>query len=237
MPHPSRRRSGGSPAQGPGHQGRWIHGGRSQSQRDRALAAFTDQTVLALVATDVAACGIHVDGVAGVIHFDPPEDGKTYTHRSGRTARAGAAGVVVSLVKDDDRKLVRSNQRELGLSVPVETLEEFRRHTPERDPKLWPVPTRVLPNAPGSGKAKNKGKGKNSQSGSSKQRNAGAGEPSEGKAKARTDNVDGASWETTTLSRPGAKRRTSGAKRGSGAKSSARSGRSRPKNKAKRSDS
>ena len=75
-----------------------IHGNRSQGQRERALAAFADGKVQALVATDVAARGIHVDAVACVVHFDPPADFKDYTHRSGRTARAGANGTVVSLV-------------------------------------------------------------------------------------------------------------------------------------------
>ena len=74
-----------------------IHGSRSQSQRNRALQSFADGKVEALVATDVAARGIHVEGVACVLHFDPPIDHKTYVHRSGRTARAGAQGVVVSL--------------------------------------------------------------------------------------------------------------------------------------------
>ena len=75
-----------------------IHGDRSQKQRDRALDSFIRGAVDALVATDVAARGIHVDGVNAVVHFDPPADSKDYVHRSGRTARAGATGVVVSLV-------------------------------------------------------------------------------------------------------------------------------------------
>ncbi len=78
-----------------------IHGSRSQSQRARALKSFADGKVEALVATDVAARGIHVQGVACVLHFDPPIDHKTYVHRSGRTARAGAQGVVVSFVARD----------------------------------------------------------------------------------------------------------------------------------------
>ena len=78
-----------------------IHGGRSQVQRDRALSGFARGQVRALVATDVAARGIHVDGVACVVHFDPPTDAKDYMHRSGRTARVGASGVVVSLVSPD----------------------------------------------------------------------------------------------------------------------------------------
>lgn len=96
-----------------------IHGGRSQSQRDRALAAFTTGAASALVATDVAARGVHVDGVASVIHFDPPADAATYLHRSGRTARAGASGVVVSLVEPTVAKDVRALQRAVGLDTTV----------------------------------------------------------------------------------------------------------------------
>ena len=92
-----------------------IHGGRSQSQRNRALDDFSKGRVHALVATDVAARGIHVDGVASVIHYDPPEDHKTYVHRSGRTARAGADGLVVSLVQREDEKELRKMQRTIGL--------------------------------------------------------------------------------------------------------------------------
>ncbi len=91
-----------------------IHGNRSQGQRERALAAFSDGKVAALVATDVAARGIHVDAVACVIHFDPPADFKDYTHRSGRTARAGAEGIVVSLVSPDQKGVNARFQRELG---------------------------------------------------------------------------------------------------------------------------
>jgi superfamily II DNA/RNA helicase len=78
-----------------------IHGGLPQSARRRALEAFTDARSPVLVATDVAARGIHVDDVSLVLHYDPPTDSKTYLHRSGRTARAGAAGVVVSLLLPD----------------------------------------------------------------------------------------------------------------------------------------
>ena len=75
-----------------------IHGGRSQGQRERALDAFHRGEVKALVATDVAARGIHVEGVMCVVHFDIPADHKDYVHRSGRTGRAGALGTVVALV-------------------------------------------------------------------------------------------------------------------------------------------
>jgi superfamily II DNA/RNA helicase len=96
-----------------------IHGGRSQAQRARALKGFQEGRVQALVATDVAARGIHVDGVACVIHFDPAEDGKAYLHRSGRTARAGAAGIVLSMVSDGTANAVRNLQRSVGLDAPI----------------------------------------------------------------------------------------------------------------------
>ena len=92
-----------------------IHGARSQPQRERALAAFAAGRVQALVATDVAARGIHVDDVACVIHFDAPQDAKDYVHRSGRTGRAGRDGIVVTLVGGAQAKAVRVMQRALGL--------------------------------------------------------------------------------------------------------------------------
>jgi superfamily II DNA/RNA helicase len=97
-----------------------IHGGRSQNQRDRALKSFIDGQVAALVATDVAARGIHVDDVACVVHFDLPADAKDYQHRSGRTARAGASGIVVSLVARHQVRDARKLQRAAGIDGEVE---------------------------------------------------------------------------------------------------------------------
>jgi superfamily II DNA/RNA helicase len=74
-----------------------LHGNLAQPARARALSAFAAGTVPVLVATDIAARGIHVDGIDLVVHFDPPAEPKAYLHRSGRTARAGAAGTVVTL--------------------------------------------------------------------------------------------------------------------------------------------
>ncbi len=85
-----------------------IHGDRNQNQRQRALDAFAAGHPRVLVATDVAARGIHVDGIELVVHFDPPNDHKDYLHRSGRTARAGATGLVVTLaVRDQVREIQR----------------------------------------------------------------------------------------------------------------------------------
>jgi superfamily II DNA/RNA helicase len=97
-----------------------MHGGRSQNQRNRALRAFATGGAQALIATDVAARGIHIDAVASVIHFDPPADHKDYLHRSGRTARAGATGTVVSLVTGDQQRAVLRLQKDLDLRAPIE---------------------------------------------------------------------------------------------------------------------
>jgi superfamily II DNA/RNA helicase len=87
-----------------------IHGDRSQAQRERALADFRAGKIQALVATDVAARGIHVNDVARVIHYDLPADIKDYVHRSGRTARAGAGGTVIAFVTPEKRALAASLQ-------------------------------------------------------------------------------------------------------------------------------
>ncbi|MEC3955998.1 DEAD/DEAH box helicase [Nocardia sp. CDC153] len=81
-----------------------LHGGKAQNQRSRMLAAFADGTAPVLVATDVAARGLHVDDVSLVVHVDPPADPKDYLHRTGRTARAGASGTVVTIVTPDNRE-------------------------------------------------------------------------------------------------------------------------------------
>ncbi len=97
-----------------------IHGNRSQGQRERALASFANGKAQALVATDVAARGVHIDGVESVIHFDPPEDHKTYIHRSGRTARAGATGIVISFIGKAQRTASKKMQKAAGISSEFE---------------------------------------------------------------------------------------------------------------------
>ena len=96
-----------------------IHGDLRQAQREKALADFMEGRVKCLVATDVAARGIHVDDVDVVIHYDPPSDAKTYVHRSGRTARAGESGVVVSLVLWNEELEIRKLLRRLGMKQPI----------------------------------------------------------------------------------------------------------------------
>lgn len=96
-----------------------IHGDLAQAARERALASFARGKLQALVATDVAARGLDIEGVDVVVHYDPPEDQKAYLHRSGRTARAGEAGVVVTLLLWDQELPAERLQRRLGLSVPI----------------------------------------------------------------------------------------------------------------------
>ncbi len=96
-----------------------IHGGKSQHQRKRALKNFSTGKVQALVATDVAARGIHVDGVVLVVHYDPPEDHKAYIHRSGRTARAGSQGVVLSIIQPEQKKNAKKLQKRLGINESI----------------------------------------------------------------------------------------------------------------------
>jgi superfamily II DNA/RNA helicase len=92
-----------------------LHGNLNQNQRQRALAAFAAGQPRVLVATDVAARGIHVDDVDLVVHFDPPNDGKDYLHRSGRTARAGAHGTVLALVSPEQVREVARLHEAIGV--------------------------------------------------------------------------------------------------------------------------
>ncbi len=96
-----------------------LHGNLSQGARDRNLAAFASGRVQVLVATDIAARGIHVDDIARVVHVDPPAEHKAYLHRSGRTARAGADGVVVTVTTPDQSAGLRTLARRAGIDAVV----------------------------------------------------------------------------------------------------------------------
>ncbi|GAA2551114.1 hypothetical protein GCM10010210_24670 [Pseudonocardia hydrocarbonoxydans] len=94
-----------------------LHGGKAQNARNRAIAEFKDGRTPVLVATDVAARGIHVDDVSLVVHVDPPADPKDYLHRAGRTARAGDSGVVVTMVTPPERRDVERLTRLAGVKA------------------------------------------------------------------------------------------------------------------------
>ena len=106
-----------------------LHGGMKQKQRDRSMHKFSAGQARVMIATDVASRGIDVDDVNCVIHFDPPDDGKAYKHRSGRTARAGSTGTVVSLVLRAQNRQYKRIQDEVGIRCKMtdpepEALEE-----------------------------------------------------------------------------------------------------------------
>ncbi len=110
-----------------------IHGDRSQVQRERALAGFRRGITQVLVATDVAARGIHVDDIACVVHYDLPADSKEYVHRSGRTARAGASGSVVSFVLPGQEATAADLRKSLGIrSEGLDVAESRRRPEPKK---------------------------------------------------------------------------------------------------------
>ena len=96
-----------------------IHGNKSQSQRERVLAAFRKGALRTLVATDIAARGIDVDGVSHVVNFDLPNVPETYVHRIGRTARAGAQGVAISLCDGEEVAFLRDIEKLIRMTIPV----------------------------------------------------------------------------------------------------------------------
>ncbi len=114
-----------------------IHGNKSQNAREAALAAFRDGRAPVLVATDIAARGIDVDGVTHVIQFDLPEVPETYVHRIGRTARAGAAGIAIALCSGEDRDKLRAIEKLIRAQIPAEDRRtgEAEEAAPARPPR------------------------------------------------------------------------------------------------------
>ncbi|HEX2136177.1 MAG TPA: DEAD/DEAH box helicase [Microvirga sp.] len=123
-----------------------IHGNKSQPQRERALAAFRSGTSRVLIATDIAARGIDVDGVSHVINYDLPNVPESYVHRIGRTARAGAAGLAISFCNDEERAFLRDIEKLTRLKVPPAPLPEgfsaepVAREQQERHERARPAP-------------------------------------------------------------------------------------------------
>ena len=96
-----------------------IHGNKSQNQRERVLEDFRDGRVRTLVATDIAARGIDVDGISHVINFDLPNIPESYVHRIGRTARAGADGIAISLCSHDELPFLRDIEKLIRMAIPA----------------------------------------------------------------------------------------------------------------------
>jgi superfamily II DNA/RNA helicase len=111
-----------------------IHGNKSQNQRERVLAAFRDGRVRTLVATDIAARGIDVDGVSHVINYDLPNIPESYVHRIGRTARAGADGIAISFCSREEAPFLRDIERLIRLTIPSTDRRTDRRPAPNAAP-------------------------------------------------------------------------------------------------------
>jgi superfamily II DNA/RNA helicase len=106
-----------------------IHGNKSQGQRERVLAAFRKGEIRTLVATDIAARGIDVDGISHVVNFDVPNVPETYVHRIGRTARAGAEGIAISLCDGEEVAFLRDIEKLIRMSIPVSDRRTHQAHS------------------------------------------------------------------------------------------------------------
>ena len=147
-----------------------LHGGKSQPQRNRVLEQFRDGHITALVATNVAARGIHVDNLDLVVNVDPPTDHKDYLHRGGRTARAGESGTVVTLVLANQRREMTRLMADAGITPNNDRVRsgdaELSRITGARKPSGVPVViTAPAPAVPAQGARKPRGAGSGSRSG------------------------------------------------------------------------
>lgn len=130
-----------------------IHGNKSQSAREAALENFKKGTIKVLIATDIAARGIDVQGVSHVINFDLPVDAESYVHRIGRTARAGKDGVAISFCDETERDALSRVQKLIGLKLPVEnfvgvaekSVKDTRPAKQYRDPRAKPKTQKSQP--------------------------------------------------------------------------------------------
>ncbi|BAJ27821.1 MULTISPECIES: DEAD/DEAH box helicase [Kitasatospora] len=171
-----------------------LHGGKSQPQRNRVLDQFREGEVTALIATNVAARGIHIDGLDLVVNVDPPIDHKDYLHRGGRTARAGESGTVVTLVLPEQRREVNRLMSIAGIRPTVTKVRpedgELGRITGARTPSgvavTLPVPATAQPAAPAATREQNAGGTENgSGGGRGRGRGRGGAKPVDGEARRR----------------------------------------------------
>ncbi|MDO5678179.1 MAG: DEAD/DEAH box helicase [Propionibacteriaceae bacterium] len=184
-----------------------LQGNMSQSARERSMAAFHSGTAQTLVATDVAARGIHVDDVALVIHADPPVEHKAYTHRSGRTARAGAEGTVVTLMLDAQRGDVQTLTRKAGVKPRITRADDRHPVLAEIAPGQREFPGGIVKEQP---QQQTRGGG-----GGGRRRQPRAGEPSRGEQRGprqRTGERNGEQARERSGGQPRQQRQRSGAR-------------------------
>ncbi|GIE88797.1 Superfamily II DNA and RNA helicase [Actinoplanes regularis] len=212
-----------------------LHGNLAQNARNRNLSAFSDGTAGTLVATDIAARGIHVDDVTLVIHADPPVEHKAYLHRSGRTARAGARGTVITLMTDDQQSDVRDLTRKAGIRPVTRRARPGDALLAELAPgeRMFVAPTQpqaAPQQTPGEGGGRRNGR----RRGGSSER---AGRPAASATDApATGSGRSATGRPAASEKPAARRR-SGAESGTGQRSGAGSGSPRAASPAPRTGS
>ena len=117
-----------------------IHGNKSQNQRERVLAAFRSGKVRILVATDIAARGIDVEGISHVVNFDLPNIPESYVHRIGRTARAGADGIAISFCDSEERAYLRDIEKLIRITIPATDQRGVRHAAPQANGDAAPSP-------------------------------------------------------------------------------------------------
>ncbi len=147
-----------------------IHGNKSQNARQRALDAFKSGQIRALVATDIAARGIDVEGVTHVINFELPNEPESYVHRIGRTARAGASGIAISFCDSEERAYLRDIEKVIRQSVPVFTDHPF--HAAEIANDTSPAKPPKRNQGQGRGRGRNNGQGQGQGKGGHRRRNS-----------------------------------------------------------------
>jgi len=197
-----------------GHTAEAIHGNKSQGQRERVLAAFRDGKLRTLIATDIAARGIDVDGVSHVVNYDLPNIPESYVHRIGRTARAGAEGIAISFCDHEERAYLRDIERLIRMTIPATD-----RRTGER-PHPAPQHTETRNGRPHRGHRQRGHGGRNGQHSGNGQRSHHGGNGHQGRAghnghqpPVRQDAAAGEPsgiGNVTFLKRPGEPRRNAG---------------------------
>ncbi|MFG2946805.1 DEAD/DEAH box helicase [Streptomyces adustus] len=174
-----------------------LHGGKSQPQRNRTLAQFKDGQVTVLVATNVAARGIHVDNLDLVVNVDPPTDHKDYLHRGGRTARAGESGTVVTLVLPSQRRAMTRLMADAGITPQTTKVRsgeaELNRITGAQAPSGVPVvlPPPVVERPQGDSPARRGGTGNGTANGTGSRSGRGRGRGRPGQAARRSASASG----------------------------------------------
>ncbi|WP_218566196.1 DEAD/DEAH box helicase [Vallicoccus soli] len=209
-----------------------LQGNLSQPARERNLAAFSDGRVKVLVATDIAARGIHVDDVELVVHVDPPTEHKAYLHRSGRTARAGSGGDVVTVALPEQRGEVRTLARQAGIAPAVhqvtagaaEVARLVGEVAPHVDPAEAPVPQapQQPQRAAGTGRSRRRG-GRGAGSGAGSAGAPGTASAGTGAGRAGAAGRGAAARSGQAGAQPAGRTRTR-AGAGSGGRATARSG-------------